>query len=82
MNKDRIRMLANLAAYDIDPDRQFSVDIDPIMEKFAARVAEECLLAISLNTNIENLALENSFGYLEGIKDAIEGITKHFGVEE
>jgi hypothetical protein len=81
MNKDRLIALLNFAAYDIDPDRQFSVDIDPIMEKFANRVAEECLLAISLNTNIENLALENSFGYLEGIKDAIEGITKHFGVE-
>jgi hypothetical protein len=82
MNKDRLVALLNFAAYDIDPDRQFSVDIDPIMEKFAAKVAEECLLAITLNMNTANLTTENSFGYLEGLKDAIEGIKDHFGVEE
>jgi hypothetical protein len=32
--------------------------------------------------NTANLTTENSFGYLEGLKDAIEGIKDHFGVEE
>jgi hypothetical protein len=82
MNKDRLRALVNFAAYELDPDRPFSMDIDPIMEKFAAKVAEECLLAITLNMNTTNLTPENSFGYLEGLKDAIEGIKQHFGVEE